>query len=207
MKKTFLGLLGVALLILLAWTSSLLITGSHVSIRTNQRDSAIPRIRRDIVVSEESPPVRALSIDLPKKSLLVQVDPARQDIFTASARGDIEAVKKYLSEGVDVNSRDELNRTPLYYAVAAGHAAVVRLLLRSGAVTKPSPRDWRPSSLRKAKARGHLDVVNTLEQEEAEWKEWTGLDDLKVNIRSKPQFGPEESEGLFQRPREPQKKQ
>jgi ankyrin repeat protein len=45
------------------------------------------------------------------------------------------------AQGVDVNSKDESDMTPLFFAAVNGHASCVELLLKSGAGTT-SHRTW-----------------------------------------------------------------
>src|SRR6478735_5091374 len=47
----------------------------------------------------------------------------------AARKGDAEAVKKLLDEGVDVNTRFRYNATALFYACDHGHVDVVKVLL------------------------------------------------------------------------------
>ena len=51
----------------------------------------------------------------------------------AARKGDAEAVKKLLDEGVDVNTRFRYNATALFYACDHGHLEVVKVLLERGA--------------------------------------------------------------------------
>ena len=57
----------------------------------------------------------------------------REQLHSASAKGDIAEVSRLLNEGHDPNSFDELGRTPLHYAAQHGHLDIMRLLLASGA--------------------------------------------------------------------------
>ena len=54
-------------------------------------------------------------------------------LHQAAERGDVGAVEKLVSEGVDVNVRDEGGATPLHAAAFAGHRDVIRLLIKKGA--------------------------------------------------------------------------
>jgi len=56
-------------------------------------------------------------------------DDALRDAVKA---GNIEAVKKHLTAGVDVNAKDG-GWTPLHYAAIEGYKEIVRLLLVNGA--------------------------------------------------------------------------
>src|SRR5262245_60402738 len=63
----------------------------------------------------------------------VPCDSCVVDIFAATARGDLAAVRALLDVGVPVGERDERGWTPLHVAVATGQADIVDLLLERGA--------------------------------------------------------------------------
>ncbi len=54
-------------------------------------------------------------------------------IHDAVGTGNIEAVKKYLAAGTDVNAKDKYKWTPLHNAATQGHKEVVELLIAKGA--------------------------------------------------------------------------
>lgn len=49
--------------------------------------------------------------------------------ITAASDGDLDAVKAYLKDGLDVNSQDWDKLTALVAAASQGHLKVVKLLL------------------------------------------------------------------------------
>ena len=51
----------------------------------------------------------------------------------AAQRGDLARVESLLQKKYPPNRFDELGKTPLHYAVDAGHLEIVDLLLRAGA--------------------------------------------------------------------------
>jgi len=51
----------------------------------------------------------------------------------AVIQGDVEAVKRHLRSGVDVNSRDRYGQTALMLAAHHGHGEIVELLVAQGA--------------------------------------------------------------------------
>lgn len=55
------------------------------------------------------------------------------DIRKAAKQGDLNAVKRYLARGVNVNQRSGDGETALHWACREGHAEVVRYLLAQGA--------------------------------------------------------------------------
>ncbi|SCO78518.1 uncharacterized protein FRV6_02731 [Fusarium oxysporum] len=62
---------------------------------------------------------------------------------------------------VNINTKDEEDRTPLWWAVEGGHEAVVRLLLNRGARTKVTDKEGRTPLLRAAEG-GHEAVMSLL---------------------------------------------
>ena len=69
-------------------------------------------------------------------------NPNREDISHSAKTGDINALRRYLGTGTDVNLRDRrFGITPLAWAALAGHAEIAELLLRSGAGVNAKNRD------------------------------------------------------------------
>ena len=69
-------------------------------------------------------------------------------IHDAAHTGNIEAVKKHLASGADLNTKDSEGGTPLHHTAWNGHKEVAELLIAEGAnvnacllYTSPSPRD------------------------------------------------------------------
>ena len=58
---------------------------------------------------------------------------AKVSIFLAVELGDVEAVKKHLANGVDVDVKDEHGRSPLCNAVSSRDKEIVQLLINEGA--------------------------------------------------------------------------
>lgn len=57
--------------------------------------------------------------------------------------GDLEAAEDFLAIGKEVDMRDPEGRTPLFFAVAYNHAAIVEELLRAGADVHARARPLR----------------------------------------------------------------
>jgi ankyrin repeat protein len=64
---------------------------------------------------------------------VVTVQPPDISIWDAAEKGNIEAVKQNLTEGVDVNAKEQFGMTPLHYAARSGHKEIVELLIAEGA--------------------------------------------------------------------------
>ena len=60
--------------------------------------------------------------------------PKTNPIHDATLKGDIEAVKKHLDAGADVNAKDDqFGGTPLHHVTVKGHKEIVELLIAKGA--------------------------------------------------------------------------
>ena len=55
------------------------------------------------------------------------------NIWQDVQNGDTAAVQSQIESGADVDARDALGRTPLYYAIYNKHPEITVLLVRSGA--------------------------------------------------------------------------
>ena len=83
------------------------------------------------------------------------------DIHKAAKRGDVEAVRKFIAEGQDVNAINKKGKPVLWMAVRGGNVEVVRLLLDAGA--NPSLQDpLVGTSLHLAAASGRIDITKLL---------------------------------------------
>ena len=54
-------------------------------------------------------------------------------LIQAAVDGNIEAVKKHIAAGMDVNAKDDGDRTPLHWTAGEGHKEIVELLIAEGA--------------------------------------------------------------------------
>ncbi|KAL2787676.1 hypothetical protein BJX66DRAFT_280088 [Aspergillus keveii] len=85
---------------------------------------------------------------------------------------DLDAVKQWLANGVDINKRDHTGRTPLHLAAMASTLEILQYLVDSGARITWRLADGR-SALHLAAARGNVEMVRSLmrkseQNEEAE---------------------------------------
>jgi ankyrin repeat protein/beta-lactamase regulating signal transducer with metallopeptidase domain len=74
---------------------------------------------------------RQQMVDIVK--LLVAKGAQIDTIHLAAFVGDVEKVKSFLQEGIDINEKDVHGRTPLHLASMSGQKEVVRLLIGKGA--------------------------------------------------------------------------
>ena len=82
-------------------------------------------------------------------------------LHEAVKKGDIKGVETLLSEGANVNEKDEDGDTPLHFSALNGHADVSKVLLENGAnVNAVSESKWTP--LHRAAFYGHIDVMKLL---------------------------------------------
>ena len=79
----------------------------------------------------------------------------------AASRGNIEAVKKHLELGEEVNLRDDMNRTPLHHAAFVGSKEIVELLIARGADVNAT-NDYGSTSLHYAAIQGHTKITELL---------------------------------------------
>ena len=88
--------------------------------------------------------------------------------------GDIQAVEAYLASGMDVNTRNNLGRTPLMGAAAADNespwfsrnAEMVKLLLKKGADVNAKDNDGN-TAMKMATEMGRTAIVQLLKEAEA----------------------------------------
>lgn len=95
------------------------------------------------------------------------------NIFRASAKGDLAAVKKFVAEGVNANTADSSGRTPLIEAAWGGHADVVKYLVDKGADVNAADNVGY-TALMRACEEGHEPVIAYLIHKNA-----------SVNVRGK----------------------
>ena len=62
-----------------------------------------------------------------------EIDESNKELFQAATNGNIGKVESLLSQGADVNDRDEYGQMPLHLAVVRGRQKIVELLISRGA--------------------------------------------------------------------------
>lgn len=87
-----------------------------------------------------------------------------QALRLAARQGDLEAVKRVVSAGTDVDDADRWGTTALLLAANSGHAEVVGWLLEQGADPNSRERFFGMTPMIAAISVGHRDIVSLLVQ-------------------------------------------
>lgn len=66
----------------------------------------------------------------------------REAVHFASQDGNIEEVKRLISEGYAVSAFDTIGKTPLHYAAMEEHIEVARYLIEAGADVNANDDEW-----------------------------------------------------------------
>lgn len=101
-------------------------------------------------------------------------------IHSAAVSGDLEAVEKELSKGVDVN-RASFGSTALLLAAACGHLEIAKLLVKHKATIDTALRTCTP--LHKACQYGYLQIAELLLDEKANIDAITTDEGQLANLR------------------------
>lgn len=79
----------------------------------------------------------------------------------AIRQGDVEAVRRHLRSGVDINALDRYGQTALMLAVHRGHGEIVQLLVEHGADLNVTAK-YNLSALMLAVVAGHENIARLL---------------------------------------------
>ena len=82
-------------------------------------------------------------------------------IHDAVEKGNVEAIKQHLAAGTDVNARDSIGETPLFYAAVDGHKEIAELLIAEGADVNAKGK-IRTTPLQAAAMFSHKEIVELL---------------------------------------------
>jgi len=99
--------------------------------------------------------------------LLAQEHEKDNELIEAVYNNDVDAVKRLLTEGANVNAKTQEDVTPLMYAAQNGNKEILEMLLASGASVNEKPTDGF-SALSSACLFNHLDVAITLIENNAD---------------------------------------
>ena len=123
----------------------------------------LEQLKKRVVVLEErlAGVERRLTQDTPVAAATIAAErpipqtastkPPLMDIWNASSKGKVEALRQHIAAGTDLSVGNNLGQTPLHLAAANNHADALNLLIENGAeVNKPdtngdTPLDWAVS--------------------------------------------------------------
>ena len=83
-------------------------------------------------------------------------------IVDAAMRGNIEAVKQHIATGTDVNTKDNLEGTPLQHAAYSGHKEIAELLISEGGDVNAVGGYSKATPLHYAARNGHKEIAELL---------------------------------------------
>lgn len=113
------------------------------------------------IVLFNMPPHREAMAHPSLGELTVDIPQSGQNIWAASADGDLGAIRKELAEPSFVDAKADCGLTPLHIATLAYHPAAVELLLTSGADVSLADREGN-TALHMASFLGRTDLVRLL---------------------------------------------
>ncbi len=99
---------------------------------------------------------------LQKMLIKVEAQVEVEHLHQAAAVGEIEQVKLLISEGADVNVKNNDGQTQLHYAASKGHKEIVELLLAHGAEVNIGGADYNRTAAEFAMKSNHTDIVQLL---------------------------------------------
>ncbi len=93
--------------------------------------------------------------------LVVGCGGSPKDILEAGESGNIEAIKKHLADGADMNTKTKFMETPLHFAAENGQKEVAELLINKGADVNANAK-WERTPLHAAAKTGQKDIIELL---------------------------------------------
>lgn len=97
-----------------------------------------------------------------KEGASLMIDDAGSFLCTAVARGDTDFLRRVLSNGIDPNSKDYDDRTPLHVATSHGLHLMAKLLVEAGASVFAKDR-WGNTPLDEGRMCGNKNLIKMLE--------------------------------------------
>ncbi|KAK4480079.1 hypothetical protein RD792_013136 [Penstemon davidsonii] len=101
-----------------------------------------------------------------REGALLKIDNAGSFLCSAVARGDSDLLKRVLSNGIDPNSKDYDQRTPLHIAASQGLFLMAKLLLDAGASVLSKDR-WGNTPVDEGRMCGNENMIRILEEAKA----------------------------------------
>ena len=99
----------------------------------------------------------------PRNNFLQMFSDQVSQLMWAASKGDLSAILRLESQGVDISSADYDGRTPLHLAASEGHLLVVRFFVQREISLSPKDR-WGGTPLMDAKRHKHKEVVALLQE-------------------------------------------
>ncbi|KAL4577960.1 hypothetical protein LXL04_014075 [Taraxacum kok-saghyz] len=100
---------------------------------------------------------------LVEKGASLKIDDSGSFLCLSVSRGDIDFIRRILSNGIDPNSKDYDFRTPLHVATSQGSYVIAKLLVEAGANVLSKDR-WGNTPLDEARLSGNKILVKLLEE-------------------------------------------
>ncbi len=98
-------------------------------------------------------------------------DPLRNALFQAARNGDLDAVRRAIESGVDVNATTAYGTTALFFACDRGYVDIVKFLLEKGADPNKVDTFYGATPMTWAASKKHLDVIAELARNGADGRE------------------------------------
>ena len=144
----------------------------HLAVRNGKQDAAALLLEKGAKVNAERRGKTALDFAgenealaklLREKGGLTSKEiQAAGSIFTAAANGLVDAVKKHLAAGADVNAKNKSGYTALHLSAKRGHDAVAAVLLEAKADVALASRSGKTALHYVADYNGNLDLAKRL---------------------------------------------
>ncbi|KAK6774975.1 hypothetical protein RDI58_025976 [Solanum bulbocastanum] len=100
---------------------------------------------------------------LVKEGALLNIENAGSFLCMVIAKGDSDLLRRLLSNGVDPNTKDYDQRTPLHVAASQGQYSMAKLLLGAGASVFSKDR-WGNTPVDEARVSGNKQMISLLEE-------------------------------------------
>ena len=109
---------------------------------------------------------------------------SERSFIDCAEKGDIEAAKMFISEGININACDKEGQSALMRASLFGHTEMVKLLLDKGADIKIRSKETQSTALMEAVGGNHADVIQLLAQKGADVNERDVLNRTPLHVAS-----------------------